>query len=227
MEGTRKWKKTNFLAILWAVAAIMLSAVPCVWAEELNIDYPVSGSLTVDGIANLLPGAAIEWWVYATETSTVNITGGTVVYWIDVAPGANVTVYGTGFNLDEGEHFIDYGTVTGFYENGYPINLTFDCQPDATVTLAAPGGSSPEQLIEQLIQDVEDLNLKEGIDNSLDAKLQNALDALEAANAGQRQDAVNKMNAFISAVEAQSGKAIEEADANDLIYKANVIISLL
>jgi len=30
--------------------------------------------------------------------------------------------------------------VTGTYENGDPINLTFDCQAGATVTLATPGG---------------------------------------------------------------------------------------
>jgi parallel beta-helix repeat protein len=93
--------------------------------------------------------------------------------------------------------------------------------------LVDPIPLSPEALIQVLILDVEELNAKEGIINSLDAKLNNALDALDAANAGQRQDAVNKMEAFINAVEAQSGNQISEADASNLIASANAIIAMI
>ena len=156
MENKKKHVRVGFSTILWAVLAILLCAAPSLSAdetipydgEEYNIpgDFGpiVSGSLWVDGIVNLLPDANIQWIVYATGTSVVNIKGGTVGLWIDVAPGAKVTVYGTSFNLGEGEHFIDYGTVTGLYENEDPINLTFDCQPGATVTLEAPGGEPLE-----------------------------------------------------------------------------------
>jgi len=41
---------------------------------------------------------------------------------------------------------------------------------------------------------------------SLDAKLQNVQAALEAVNAGQREDAASKLAAFINAVEAQRRK---------------------
>jgi len=85
----------------------------------------------------------------------------------------------------------------------------------------------PESRLEKLIETVASLNLENGINNSLDAKLQNALDALEAKNAGQRQDAINKMQAFINAVEAQSGDKIPESNADYLIAVANCIISLL
>ena len=149
MEKKNKCVRSGFSIILWAVMAIVLCAAPSLRAdvtvpagETWDIDYPVTEILWVYGTANLRPDAAIGWYVSATDTSVVNIHGGTVVMWIDVALGAEVTVYGTGFKLGEGEHFIDYGTVTGFYENGDPINLTFDCQPEATVTLAAPGGDS-------------------------------------------------------------------------------------
>jgi len=151
MEKKNNCMRVGFSTILWVVLAILLCAAPAGWAVtfddggEHDIDYAIYldsvevGNATV----NLLPGAYIDWFVYTTNNSVVNIKGGTVGLWIDVAPDAEVTVYGTGFNLGEGEHFIDYGTVTGFYENGDPINLTFDCQPDATVTLAAPGGGGP------------------------------------------------------------------------------------
>ena len=150
MENKNKHVRVGFSTILWAVLAIVLCAAPSLRADETvpagetwDIDYPVTGSLWVYGTANLLPGADIQWFVYATDTSVVNIKGGTVGYWIDVAPGAEVTLYGTGFNLGEGEYKIN-GTVTGYYENGDPINLTFDCQPGATVTLSAPGGEPLE-----------------------------------------------------------------------------------
>lgn len=80
-----------------------------------------------------------------------------------------------------------------------------------------------------LIDAVDALNLQKGIDNSLDAKLQNAVDSLNAANADQRQDAVNKLGAFINAVEAQTGegKPLTEEEANSLIADANFIINCL
>jgi len=86
---------------------------------------------------------------------------------------------------------------------------------------------TPERAIENLIDKVAELNGEYGISNSLDAKLQNALDALTAKNAGQRQDAINKMQAFINAVEAQSGNKIPVEIADELIADANYIISLL
>jgi hypothetical protein len=173
MEKKNKHVRVGFSTILWAVLAIVLCAAPSLGADvdipndgvEYNIpgDFGpiISGSLYVYGTVNLLTGADIEWFVYATGTSVVNIKGGTVGYWIDVAPTATVTLYGTDLALDNngngirddedsplgyGPQTID-GTVVGFYANGNPIDLTFDCQLGATVTLAAPGG---EQLEAQL-----------------------------------------------------------------------------
>jgi len=173
MEKKNKHVRVGFSTILWAVLAIVLCAAPSLGADvdipndgvEYNIpgDFGpiISGSLYVYGTVNLLTGADIGVFVVATGTSVVNIKGGTVGYWIDVAPTATVTLYGTDLALDNngngirddedsplgyGPQTID-GTVVGFYANGNPIDLTFDCQLGATVTLAAPGG---EQLEAQL-----------------------------------------------------------------------------
>ena len=73
-------------------------------------------------------------------------------------------------------------------------------------------------------------NLKQGIANSLDAKLQNVMDALSAANAGQRQDATNRMQAFINTVEAheaQRGKELSDAEADALQAYARRILGVL
>lgn len=233
MERKEGRVKTGFSRIFWAIIVIVLCAAPTLRAdatvpagETWDIDYPVSGYLWVYGTANLLPGASVEWIVMATDTSVVNIEAGTVGWFIDVAPGAQVTVYGTGFNLGEGTFEIN-GLVTGTYENGDPINLTFGCQPGATVTLAAPGGDDPIQLIEALIDTVTGMNLQQGIDNSLDAKLDAALNALDDVNANNDAAAINTLQAFISAVEAQRDNKITSAQADELIAAAQAIIDLL
>jgi len=92
-----------------------------------------------------------------------------------------------------------------------------------------PGEESPETniTIEDLISAVEELNLQQGIENSLDAKLQNARDSLTAANAGLREDAINKLQAFVNACEAQRDKALTNEQADELIGMANTIIASL
>jgi hypothetical protein len=68
------------------------------------------------------------------------------------------------------------------------------------------------------------LNLQNGIENSLDAKLDAALQALDDINANNDAAAINAINAFINAVDAQRGNKIGEDDADDLIDAANNII---
>jgi len=74
---------------------------------------------------------------------------------------------------------------------------------------------------------VNGFNLKQGIENSLDAKLQNANAALAAANAGDIAGACNLMAAFINEVNAQSGKALTSAQASQLLAAANQVRSVL
>jgi hypothetical protein len=82
-------------------------------------------------------------------------------------------------------------------------------------------------MIGYLVQKVKSFNLQQGIDNSLEAKLSNALDSLNAANARQRRDAVNKLNAFIAECLAQRGKKLTAAQADELIADAGEIIAVL
>lgn len=85
----------------------------------------------------------------------------------------------------------------------------------------------PVVLIQNLIDFVVALNLSKGIANSLDAKLDTALNALDDLNTNNDIAAVNSMNAFISAVNAQSGNQIDESDATALVASANEILSLI
>jgi len=85
----------------------------------------------------------------------------------------------------------------------------------------------PVQLLVDLAQTVIDLNLQHGIENSLDGKLDAALNALEDVNQNNDVAAINTLEAFINAVEAQRGNKIPEAEADALIADVLQIIDLL
>jgi len=82
-------------------------------------------------------------------------------------------------------------------------------------------------LIEDLIEYILGLELHNGIENSLIAKLNAALKLLEDDSEENDGAAVNILTAFINAVEAQSGKKIGQADADELIIAAEQIIEEL
>ena len=91
----------------------------------------------------------------------------------------------------------------------------------------APAPLSPSQMISSLTATVMNFNLDQGIANSLDAKLGAAAAALTAAGANNIGTACNQMGAFINAVQAQSGKKLTVAQANQLIAAANQIKAVL
>jgi DNA-binding beta-propeller fold protein YncE len=84
-----------------------------------------------------------------------------------------------------------------------------------------------ETLTQNLINKVKTMNLKRGVSTNLDAKLKNAKNSLTSANASQRQDAINKLQAFINACEAQRDKGLTPEQADELIESANTIIAIL
>jgi hypothetical protein len=87
--------------------------------------------------------------------------------------------------------------------------------------------ADPVELLVELAQDVIALNLQQGISNSLDSKLQAAMQALDDINENNDVAAINTLQAFINAVEAQRGSKISEANADALITSAQEIINLL
>jgi hypothetical protein len=111
-------------------------------------------------------------------------------------------VYVTGYSYGDGT-FSDYATIK--YSS-----------------LDNPAGA-----IEALIAAVISLNLQQGITNGLDAKLSSALGALDDVNTNNDAAAINTIEAFINAVEAQRGKEISEPDADGLIQAAVNIINML
>ena len=79
----------------------------------------------------------------------------------------------------------------------------------------------------QLIVTVQNFNLQQGISNSLDAKLQNVLEALNGATTGNSVAVCNQLGAFINETMAQSGKKLTVAQANQLIATAQQIQAVI
>ena len=86
---------------------------------------------------------------------------------------------------------------------------------------------TPDALINSLVSNVLSLNLQKGIANSIDSKLDRALQALDDTNQNNDVAAVNALQAFINSVNAQRGNQISDDDANTMIAAAQAIISQL
>ena len=87
---------------------------------------------------------------------------------------------------------------------------------------------SPQNGVASLIQWVSSLNLAQGLENSLDAKLSNAQAALESVKGGDASTACNKLDSFINAVEAQQDKGqLSTTAVRELINEAGLIKSAL
>lgn len=140
---------------------------------------------------------------------------------------------------------VDYGdgsgpqplTLTG---NVFSLNHVYNTAGIYTVTVTVlddDGGSgsdtvevivqTPSEAIEDLVDTVEGFNLHQGIENSLDAKLNAAIQALDDVNQNNDVGAINALQAFINAVEAQRGNKITNAQADELIAAAQRIIDSL
>jgi hypothetical protein len=109
---------------------------------------------------------------------------------------------------------------------------TIDLPAGATLTSGSDTAypltpSSPTAVLTSLVTFVQALNLSTGIANSLDAKLQNVLDALDAAHAGDLISACHRLDAFINEVAAQAGNKLTETQAAQLTLRAeNVRVAL-
>jgi len=105
--------------------------------KTLDLSTSIMGDwLDVYGKLNMYPGAYVDWGIYAFPGSEVNIYAGTVGdeffnYGITVE-GANVTIFGTDFEDDDGS--LEYGEwtpsaageiLTGTFANSDPVYLLF------------------------------------------------------------------------------------------------------
>lgn len=88
---------------------------------------------------------------------------------------------------------------------------------------------SATQQIDNLVAQVKALNAKQGVADSLDAKLQNVIAALNSAKAGDKASACTKLDAFINEVRAQTGpgKSLTQSDSEKLVADAQRIKAVI
>lgn len=124
------------------------------------------------------------------------------------------------YGTEDGEFNYPTGIVMGNSDNVYVID-------GWNSRVQVFGIETPVSAIENLVSTVEEMNLAHGIENSLDVKLQNAIDALNAAGSGYVAYTISKLQAFINECQAQSGKKLTIVQANQLIAEANRIMTIL
>ena len=78
-----------------------------------------------------------------------------------------------------------------------------------------------------MIEDVLELNLPNGIENSLTQKLENALENLADGNPNNDRAACNQLSAFVHQVNAELGQTIGDGDADVLTAAAQAAVNVL
>lgn len=121
------------------------------------------------------------------------------------------------------------GTVGGSNGSVSGLTLNWNVLEGTSLVVSSYGCDPPTviELIDSLVEITGQINLDNGLANSLDAKLGNILDAWVAENADARGDVLNKLEAFLNSVEAQRGKKIAEADADHLAMAAHDLEALI
>ncbi|MBC8468950.1 MAG: hypothetical protein H8D56_05715 [Planctomycetes bacterium] len=138
---------------------------------------------------------------------------------LDLPTGGNY--WSDYIGLDDGTPYLDTIRVAG---DGIGDTLLPHAGVDIYPLMPPP---TPQDEIVELIFTVAEMNLHQGIENSLDAKLDAAFNALDDMNENNDVAAINSLNAFINAVEAQRGKKITNEQADTLIAAAQAIIDML
>lgn len=176
-------------------------------------------------------------WSNGAITDLGTLGGESIAYHINNAG----QIVGHAFTTDNRQHafLINAGPMQDLNdlidpESGWELSIAAGISPDGKkiVGRGIINGEdhaflltlSPKLMINNIIDLVRSFNLPKGIENSLVKKLEHAQDAIDA---GDINRACNQLSAFINEVEAQAGKKLTQAQADQLIADANAIKTAL
>jgi predicted negative regulator of RcsB-dependent stress response len=93
-----------------------------------------------------------------------------------------------------------------------------------SITISADIAKTPTERIQDLIEHIRSLHLRQGTENSVTAKLNAAIQSLERGNT---HSAKNQLNACIHEIAAQTGKTITDEHVASLAANIQQINQLL
>ena len=177
------------------------------------------------------PGHGMDWaWeLEISHTGDVYVTGFSVG--VGTSFDSTTLAYDSNGNLlwemrydgpasgNDRSWFIAFDPLGNFYVVGSSTGIGTSL--DATVVKYSV---SPEEALENLIAYVENMDIAEGIKNSLASKLENAQKSLKKGN---EKTALNQFGAFINEVEAQTGKKLTSFQATKLVSAVNMFVEEL
>jgi hypothetical protein len=146
---------------------------------------------------------------YTTSGTTTNS------YWDTETSGLSTSDGGTGKTTAEMKQVSTY--------TGWDFNDIWRIDEDFSYPYHK-WQQTPEEAVEEIISETEDLELEEGLENSLVSKLANILKSIDSGN---NNAAIKQLEAFINQVEALRGKKLTEDEADALIAAAQEVIDKL
>lgn len=194
-----------------------------------TVTVAIPGSVFTDFSANLNIASTVLSRIYDTTAPAVTVPAGITLD--ATSPAGAVVVYAaSATDLVDGAVPVSCSKTSG---TTFPIGVT-----TVTCTASDAAGNTASGTFQVLVQAaaaqvrnlvalVQGFNLHQGIENSLDAKLQNVLAALNAAQGGNATGACGMLGAFINETSAQSGKKLTVAQANQLIAAAQQIRAVI
>lgn len=197
-------------------------------AQSANVLWtaPASGSIDITGFA---------WWAEDFLCGDFGLSSWTLTHNGSMLSSGSIETPCAGNTRDYPHNFSTGSAGAAALQNlpvaaGDQIVLAFSGADkfgvNLTITLT-PESVDPVAAIENLALIVVEMNLQNGISNSLDSKLDAALSALEDANVNNDGAACNSLSAFLNAVEAQRGKKITNAQANQLVIAGHDLRTML
>lgn len=211
------------------------------WKDEdivqVSAGYMTSVGLKSNGTV-LITGALEGLADVSSWTDIVQVSAG---------PGhllglkSNGTVVATGDNsygqcdVESWSNIVQVSAGTAWFDEHWGYGGIHSLGLKADGTVVAVGNNSAGQCnvdswvlrsvtIFDLIDLIITMNLNQGISNSLDAKLSNAMQAVDRANGGDITNAINMLYAFVNETEAQRGKKLTNEQADSLISMAYEVI---